>query len=299
MKAFLLKLWRITWKTAMWFFILSIGSVILFRWVPIPVTPLMLIRCVEHKMDGKEMKLRKDWVSFEEISPNLQLAVVCSEDQNFVKHNGFDWKAIEKAMAENEKGKRMRGGSTISQQTAKNVFLWPGSGWTRYLRKGFEVYFTFLIETFWSKERIMEVYLNVIEMGDGVYGAQAAAEEFFRKDAADLSRDEAALIAAVLPNPIKYSAARPGGYIRKRQQWVLRQMGFWGYTLSYEAPEEKEEKSTAPGTKRKSKQSKTSTGTDNTTQTIPAAVKEEPLPEPPPEEPPVDDEPVEPPAGDQ
>lgn len=240
MKPFLLRLWRITWKTAMWFFILSIASVILFRWVPIPVTPLMLIRCVEQKVDGKDMKLRKDWVPLEEISPSLQLAVVCSEDQNFVRHNGFDWKAIEKAMEENEKGKRMRGGSTISQQTAKNVFLWPGSGWTRYLRKGFEVYFTFLIELFWSKERIMEVYLNVIEMGDGVYGAQAASEEFFKKDAEGLSRDQAALIAAVLPNPIRFSCAKPSGYIRKRQQWVLRQMALWGYTLNYDPPEEKE-----------------------------------------------------------
>jgi monofunctional biosynthetic peptidoglycan transglycosylase len=241
MKEFLKKLWRFIWKTAMWFFILSIGSVILFRWVPIPVTPLMLIRCVEQKIDGKPMKLKKDWVSFEEISPNLQLAVVCSEDQNFIKHNGFDWKAIEKAMDSNEKSKRMRGGSTISQQTAKNVFLWTGSGWTRYLRKGFEVYFTFLIETFWSKERIMEVYLNVIEMGDGVYGAQAASTEFFHKDAKDLTRDEAALIAAVLPNPRKFSAKNPSGYVIRNQQRILRQMALWGWVLNYH-PQEREEK---------------------------------------------------------
>jgi monofunctional glycosyltransferase len=243
MKPFFKKLWRVLWKTAMWFFIISIASVILFRWVPIPVTPLMLGRCVQQKMDGKEMKLRKDWVPLEEISPNLQLAVVCSEDQNFITHSGFDWKAIEKAAEENEKGKRVRGASTISQQTAKNVFLWTGSGWTRYLRKGFEVYFTFLIETFWSKERIMEVYLNVIEMGDGVYGAQAASEEFFRKDAQDLSKSEAALIAAVLPNPRKFSAKHPSGYTQKRQHWVLRQMGLWGGVLNYH-PEEKPEKKT-------------------------------------------------------
>lgn len=239
MKEFFKKLWRITWKTAMWFFILSIASVILFRWVPIPVTPLMLIRCMEQKVDGKEMKLKKDWVSFEEVSPNLQLAVVCSEDQNYIKHSGFDWKAIEKAMDENDKGKRMRGGSTISQQTAKNVFLWPGSGWTRYLRKGFEVYFTFLIETFWSKERIMEVYLNVIEMGDGVYGAEAASQEFFHKNAKDLSKSEAALIAAVLPNPRKFSAKNPSGYVIKRQQWVMHQMALWGGVLNYHPDEEK------------------------------------------------------------
>lgn len=228
----------------MWFFIISILSVILFRWVPIPVTPLMLIRCVEQKIDGKEMKLSKDWVPFEEISPNLQLAVVCSEDQNFIVHSGFDWKAIEKAVEHNEKSRKKRGASTISQQTAKNVFLWPGRSW---IRKGFEVYFTFLIELFWSKERIMEVYLNVIEMGDGVYGAEAASKEFFRKNAVDLTRGEAALIAACLPNPRKYSAKNPGPYIQNRQQWVMRQMALWGGVLNYH-PEEKEEK---PKKKRK------------------------------------------------
>ncbi|MFY9311396.1 MAG: monofunctional biosynthetic peptidoglycan transglycosylase [Bacteroidia bacterium] len=247
MKEFLKKLWRFTWKAAMWFFIVSIVSVILFRWVPVPVTPLMLIRCVEQKMDGKEMKLQKDWVPFEEISPNLQLAVVCSEDQNFLKHNGIDFDAIEKAMEYNATHKRQHGGSTISQQTAKNVFLWTGGGW---LRKGFEVYFTFLIETFWSKERIMEVYLNVIEMGDGIYGAQAASKAFFKKDAKYMTKPEAALIAAVLPNPIRFSAAKPSAYTLKRQGWILRQMGFWGGTLKYEQPEEKEEK---PKKKRKKK----------------------------------------------
>ncbi len=244
MKEFFKKLWRYTWKAAMWFFIVSIFSVIFFRWVPIPVTPLMLIRCVEQKVDGKEMRLEKDWVSLEEISPTIQLAVVCSEDQNFIKHNGFDFEAIDKAMEYNEKHKKKRGASTISQQTAKNVFLWPGRSW---IRKGFEVYFTFLIETFWSKERIMEVYLNVIEMGDGVYGAQAAAKNFFKKDAKYLSKSEAATIAAVLPNPRKFNAAKPSGYILKRQGWILRQMSFWGGVLKYEE-EEKEEK-----LKRKSK----------------------------------------------
>lgn len=220
----------------MWFFILSIFSVILFRWVPIPFTPLMLIRCLDQKIDGKEMKLDKDWVSFEEISPSLQLAVVCSEDQNFIKHNGFDFEAIDKAMEYNENHKRKRGASTISQQTAKNVFLWPGRSW---IRKGFEVYFTFLIETFWSKERIMEVYLNVIEMGDGVYGAQAASKKFFKKDAKYLSKSEAATIAAVLPNPIRFNAGKPSGYITKRRDWVINQMALWGGVLRYEEPEEK------------------------------------------------------------
>ena len=228
----------------MWFFIVSIASVILFRWVPVPVTPLMLIRCVEQKVDGKEMKLKKDWVPFEEIAPGLQLAVVCSEDQNFIKHNGFDFEAIDKAMEYNENHRKQRGASTISQQTAKNVFLWPGRSW---IRKGFEVYFTFLIETLWSKERIMEVYLNVIEMGDGVYGAQAAAKTFFKKDAKNLSNSEAATIAAVLPNPRRFNAAAPSAYVQGRRSWIIRQMGFWGGVLNYEekpapAPKKKKRK---------------------------------------------------------
>ncbi len=236
MKEFFKKLWRILWKTALCFFVISISSVILFRWIPIPFTPLMLIRCVEQKMDGKEMKLKKDWVPLEEISPNLQLAVVCSEDQNFINHSGFDFEAIDKAMEYNKKHKKTRGASTISQQTAKNVFLWSGRSW---IRKGFEVYFTFLIETFWSKQRIMEVYLNVIEMGNGVYGAQAASTIFFHKDARKLSQGEAASIAAVLPNPRVFSAAKPSAYVSNRQAWIIHQMALWGGVLNYEEKEEK------------------------------------------------------------
>lgn len=237
MKNFLSKLWRFTWKFALWFLFISIALVVIFRWLPVPITPLALIRCVEQKMEGKELKLNKDWVSFEEISPNLQLAVVCSEDQNFLKHSGIDFEAIDKALEFNATHKRQHGASTISQQTAKNVFLWPGRSW---VRKGFEVYFTFLIETFWNKQRIIEVYLNVIEMGDGIYGAQAAAKSFFKKDAKNLTKPEAALIAAVLPNPRKFSAAKPSAYTQKRQAWVLRQMNFWGGKLNYdENPREK------------------------------------------------------------
>lgn len=236
-------LWRFTWKASLWFFGLSIGSVILFRWVPIPVTPLMLVRCVQQKMDGKDMRLKKDWVPREEISENLQLAVVCCEDQHYLKHHGFDFDAIQDAMDDCEEGGRCRGASTISQQTAKNVFLWPGHSW---IRKGFEVYFTFLIELFWSKERIMEVYLNVIEFGDGVYGAEAASQQFYHKAAKGLTREEAALMAVVLPNPIKRNIGHPTAYLRKRQNWCLQQMAFWGWTLNYH-PDEKEEK----GSKRK------------------------------------------------
>lgn len=184
----------------------------------------MIIRCVEQKQDGKDMKLKKDWVSYDEISPALPLAVVAAEDQLFLDHYGFDFNAIEKALKNNEKKskrKKMKGASTISQQTAKNVFLWPSRTW---VRKGFEVYFTGLIEIFWSKQRILEVYLNVVEMGDGVYGAEAAARHHFKKSAAKLSRSEAAAIAACLPNPRKWSASKPTGYISGRQAWILRNM---------------------------------------------------------------------------
>ncbi len=237
MKEFFKKLWRFLWKTALFLLVLSIVSVILFRWIPVPVTPLMLIRCVEQKADGKKIILKKDWEPLENISSNLQLAVVCSEDQNFVKHSGFDFEAINKAIEYNEHHRRKRGASTISQQTAKNVFLWAGRSW---IRKGLEVYFTFLIECFWSKERIMEVYLNVIEMGDGIYGAQATAITFFHKDAKKLNKAESALIAAVLPNPIRFSIARPGNYILRRQSWIIRQMALWGGPLQYDEPDEPE-----------------------------------------------------------
>ena len=179
------KIWRFTWKAALWFFGISIFSVIVFRFVPVPVTILMLQRCVEQKIDGEPMVLQKDWVSLDKISNNLQLAVVTSEDQQFLWHHGFDFEAIEKAQKYNEKQKKRkrpktRGASTISQQTAKNVFLFPQRS---YIRKGLEVYFTALIELLWSKQRIMEVYLNVIEMGDGIYGAEAAAQYYFHKPA--------------------------------------------------------------------------------------------------------------------
>ncbi len=237
----LTKIFRMVLRIIIFFLILSISSVILFRWVAIPLTPLMLIRCAEQKSEGKDMTLKHDWVNMEKISPKLQLAVVCSEDQNYLKHYGFDWGAIEKAMKNNELGKKIRGASTISQQTAKNVFLWPGRS---YVRKGFEVYFTLLIEVCWSKERIMEVYLNSIEMGKGVYGAEAAAQFWFKKSAEKLNKDESAAIAAILPNPLKYVANPPSAYIQKRKSWIKQQMSFWGNQLDYDkyndAEEEKE-----------------------------------------------------------
>lgn len=231
MRKILGKIWTIIWKTCLAFFVLSIVSVIVFRWVPVPLTPLMIIRNIEQIGDGKGLVMEHDWVSLEKISPKLQLAVVCSEDQNYLKHFGVDWGAIQKAMKENEKGKRIRGGSTITQQTAKNVFLWQGRS---YLRKGLELWFTLLIEVFWSKERIMEVYLNSIEMGNGIYGAEAASKHWFHKSAKKLTKDEAAAIAAILPNPLRYKANPANGYISGRKAWIKQQMNFWGNTLDYD-----------------------------------------------------------------
>jgi monofunctional glycosyltransferase len=229
-KKLLLSFWKVCLKVAMWFFIISIFSVILFRWVPIPLTPLMLIRCVEQKVAGNEMVLTKTWKPLAEISPNLQLAVVCSEDQQFLNHHGFDIEAIKKAMAHNEKSKRKRGASTISQQTAKNIFLWDGRNW---IRKGAEVYFTCLIELVWNKERIMEVYLNVIEMGNGIYGAEAASQAYFNKSALQLTKKQAATIAVILPNPRKYNAKKPSSFLKGRINWTLKQMNYWGGELKY------------------------------------------------------------------
>ena len=231
MRKILGRIWTILWKACVGFFILSIVSVIIFRWVPVPLTPLMVIRNIEQIGDGKGLVMEHDWVSLEEISPKLQLAVVCSEDQNYLKHFGVDWGAIQKAMKENEKGKRIRGGSTITQQTAKNVFLWQGRS---YLRKGLELWFTLLIEVFWSKERIMEVYLNSIEMGNGIYGAEAASQYWFHKSAKKLTKDEAAAIAAILPNPIRYRANPASSYISQRKAWIKQQMNFWGNKLDYD-----------------------------------------------------------------
>jgi monofunctional biosynthetic peptidoglycan transglycosylase len=224
------RIFRFLWKTVAWFVGLSIFSVVFFRFVPVPVTPLMLIRVVEQTFSSDKIRLKHDWVSIDQISKNLPLAVVCSEDQNFMNHSGFDMNAIERSVDALKRGaKRVRGASTISQQTAKNVFLWPGRSW---VRKGFEVYFTVLIEFVWSKERIMEVYLNSIEMGNGIYGAEAAAKFYWNTTARNLSRTQAATIAAILPNPLEYSANSPGPYIQSRIGWITGQMNEWG-TLKF------------------------------------------------------------------
>jgi monofunctional biosynthetic peptidoglycan transglycosylase len=215
------KIFRWIWKAILWFIGLSILTVIIFKWVPIPITPLMITRAIENKLDGKDMILTHDWEPIENISPNLQKAVIASEDGNFLKHSGFDFKAMQKAFKNNQKGRKLKGGSTISQQTAKNVFLWQGRS---YLRKALEAYFTVLIEIIWGKERIMEVYLNSIEMGNGVYGAEAAAEHWYRKSAVSLNKREAAGIAAILPNPRKYKATNSSNYIERRKDRIMRVM---------------------------------------------------------------------------
>ena len=216
-------------KTILWivaaFFASTILSVVVLRWVPVWVTPLMLIRASEQKAAGESIRLHHRWVPLEEISPSMSLAVMASEDARFLEHHGFDYKAIEHAAMRNMKHpeKRRLGASTISQQTAKNVFLWPGRSW---VRKGLEAYFTVLIELFWSKQRIMEVYLNSIEMGDGIYGADAVAEWHFNTRASQLTKAQCALIAATLPNPLRFNSAKPSAYILKRQKRILHEMRF-------------------------------------------------------------------------
>ena len=225
MHFFLKKLRAIIRWVLVAFFGSTILAVVALRFLPVYFTPLMFIRCYQQIEDGKDLKLEHHWVPIERISPDLPRAVMGSEDANFLNHHGFDYKAIESAAKRNREHpeKRKLGASTISQQTAKNVFLWPGRSW---VRKGFEVYFTTLIELMWSKQRIMEVYLNSIEMGDGIYGAEAVAEEHFNTDAKSLSKAQCALIAATLPNPRKYSSKHPSAYMLKRQTRILKEMRF-------------------------------------------------------------------------
>ena len=222
-------IWKKLRAIIRWTVVAFLGSTILavvaLRFLPVYFTPLMFIRCSEQLAEGKSLKMKHHWVPLNKISPSLPMAVMASEDAKFLKHHGFDYQAIEHAAERNRKHpeKRKLGASTISQQTAKNVFLWPGRSW---VRKGFEVYFTALIELMWPKERIMEVYLNSIEMGDGIYGADAVAEEHFGTDALSLTKAQCALIAATLPNPRKFSSKNPSGYMLKRQARIMREMKY-------------------------------------------------------------------------
>lgn len=195
--------------------------VLLLRFVPVYVPSVMVERQIQSWFEPGPYVSHHAWVPLERISPSMGVAVIAAEDQNFADHFGFDWAAIEKAMAHNERSRKKRGASTVSQQTAKNVFLWESRSW---LRKGVEAYFTLLIELTWSKRRILEVYLNSVEFGDGIFGVEAASKAYFRKPARRLTGGEAALLAAVLPNPHRFKVNAPTAYIRGRQSWILRQM---------------------------------------------------------------------------
>ena len=199
----------------------SIFFVVLFRFVNPPITLLMIQRGFERKSAGKEWKIDKHWKNFDDIADPMKRAAVAAEDQTFLENHGFDFQAIERAIRKNAKSKKLIGGSTISQQTAKNVFLWPGRS---IVRKGFEAWFTMLMEVFWSKKRIMEVYLNVIEMGDGIYGVEAASQAYFHKSASELTNHEAAAIAVIFPSPLKWSATHPTRFLRHRQYLIMKNM---------------------------------------------------------------------------
>ncbi len=200
------------------FFILILANILFIVWGKFfnpPITFTQIGGLLEYG------KLKRDYISYDEMGIHVKKAVIASEDQAFFSHNGFDYKAIEKAMKHNEQGKKLRGGSTISQQTAKNVFLWQGRSW---IRKGLEAVYTFIIELVWSKDIILERYLNSIEMGRGVFGVEAASEYYFNKNAKDLTKSEAAWIAAILPNPKKYDPKNPSAYLKRKHSWIMRQM---------------------------------------------------------------------------
>lgn len=212
-------------RALLWFAAVSIVLVLVFRWVPPPGTALMLERKVQSWVSGEPIDLQREWVSWDHISDDLKVAVIAGEDQKFASHWGFDIPAIQAALAFNERGGNVRGASTLTQQVAKNLFLWPGRSW---LRKGLEAWFTGLMELFWTKQRILEVYLNSAEWGQGVFGAQAAARYHFGVEASQLSRQQAAQLAAVLPSPLKWNAGKPSTYVASRAGLIRRQMSQLG-----------------------------------------------------------------------
>ncbi len=206
--------------------LVSIVLVIIFRFVPVPISAVMIERAVTDWFDDKpDFHSRYHWVAIEQISPAMQLAVIAGEDQRFPEHYGFDLEQMEKAWHAHQRGKKLRGASTISQQVAKNLFLWSGRS---YLRKALEVWFTALIELLWSKERILEVHLNIVEYGRGIYGVDAASMVYFKRPAAKLTTSQAALMAAVLPNPHRYKVNQPSAFVVRRQAWIEQQMAGLG-----------------------------------------------------------------------
>ncbi len=217
--------WIFLWLP-LWFLLITCGQVLVLRWIPPVTSAFMIDRQLEALAAGDwKFRISYRWRDSSRISPNLPIALVAAEDQTFPTHHGFDFKAIDKALTSNKRGRKVRGASTISQQVAKNLFLWSGRS---YLRKGLEAWYTVLIEFMWPKQRILEVYANVAEFGDGVYGAEAAAQAFFNKPAARLSAGESARLAAVLPSPRRYSARNPGPYVQRRARWIERQVRHLG-----------------------------------------------------------------------
>ncbi len=216
----------IFWSTCC-FFVLSLLLVVVLKWFPVYVTPLVMIRSGEYALAGKWVSVQKDWVSLDEISPHLRKAVIASEDPKFLSHSGFDFEAIARAIDANKRRKIKMGASTISQQTAKNVFLYPSR---TYIRKGLEAYFTVLIEKIWDKRRILEVYLNVIELGPGIYGAEAAAQYYYNKPARNLSLGEAQLFAAILPNPRRWNPKKPTNFVLRRRNFIRRNIALLGHS---------------------------------------------------------------------
>lgn len=216
------RFFNLLFKLIFSFILISVVWVIVYKFIPIPFTATMIVNSIENIGTDAPVLWNKKWVPYSEISDQYKRAVIASEDQKFYDHNGFDLESIQKAFKHNEKNaSKIRGGSTISQQTAKNAFLWQGRSW---LRKGLEAYFTLLIELIWGKERILEVYLNIAEMGNGVYGVGAASEKYFNTSASQVSKLQAASIAAILPSPKKYSVTHPGPFMQKRKNWIMRQM---------------------------------------------------------------------------
>lgn len=212
-------------KFALLLLLFSVSGVLLLRWINPVTSSIMIQRQIEAIADGNFKLIHYRWVNYDDITPELPIAFVAAEDQNFPNHYGFDFEQIEKALEQHKRGRRLRGASTITQQVAKNLFLWEGRS---FLRKGTEAYFTLLIELLWSKKRILEVHLNIAELGDMIFGVSASSEIHFKRTPGKITRSQAALLAATLPNPNRYSASRPSNYVLRRQAWILGQMNSLG-----------------------------------------------------------------------
>ena len=231
LRRFLRLLWRLLWRGALGFVVLSVALVLLFRFVPPPGSMVMVERKVQSWINSEPIDIQRQWRSWEQLSSNAKLAVISAEDQRFPQHRGFDFVEMRRAWEASRDGERLRGASTLSQQTAKNVFLWSGRSW---IRKGLEAWFTLLIETLWGKQRILEVYLNVAEWDTGVFGLEAAASHYFGASGSALTERQASLLAAILPSPRTRSASRPDAQVERRSQWIRQQMRNLGGTAYLE-----------------------------------------------------------------